>query len=93
MYSVLCYINKHERIVSFLIMGLTVVIGLICGLLTLPCGVDSWSDEGYFFLLVQNAINNGQVEGITQTPNIIAKLLGNDICSSILSLRTGGIFY
>lgn len=62
------------------------ILVTLFGVYTLPHGIDSVYDEGYLFLTVKSALE-GKIVGATQSPVIIAELLGDSVCSSILYMR------
>lgn len=81
--------KKESISVNYLMPFVTIIVALVVSYLVLPFNIDSIYDEGALFYMVRGAAD-GTIEGISQWHNMLYSILGDDICSSVLTLRTTG---
>lgn len=71
---------------GFLVLTCAIITGIVVSTLTLPFNIDTLNDEGFHFLTLQRALS-GHIDGSSQWASIVAAVLGEKICRSVLSLR------
>lgn len=79
----------NPKTLSYACIALGLLFYLIVAYFGMRYNVDSIYDEAFLFFNQKSAIN-GNIAGMSQGTSIIASILGDTVCSTILGLRTCG---